>query len=139
MLQFLERGQQIRHRSAPAVQSPDQHDVNLPPADGFQQSLPRFALRRTRANLADVDGDYPATAGSILPHGAALHGQRLLISSGYAGIKAGPKHFLRFPWLAKNVIRFRFLGSPLGGHLVSSPLSGRTRSFSARQNSSYYA
>jgi hypothetical protein len=36
MLQFLERGQQIRHRSASTVQPPDQHDVALPAAGGVQ-------------------------------------------------------------------------------------------------------
>ena len=36
MLQFLKRCQQIRYRAAPAIQSPNQHDIDLPAAGGFQ-------------------------------------------------------------------------------------------------------
>ena len=34
MLQFLQSGQQIGHGSAPAIQPPDQHDIDLLPATG---------------------------------------------------------------------------------------------------------
>jgi hypothetical protein len=36
VLQFLERRQQGRYRSAPAIQAPDQHDVDLPTARCLQ-------------------------------------------------------------------------------------------------------
>ena len=37
MLQFLQRCQQIGHRSAPAVQPPNQHDVDFTPARCFHE------------------------------------------------------------------------------------------------------
>ena len=68
------------------VQPPYQHDVDLPAAGGLQYFLASFSLRRSRAHLADLHDDHPAAPGSILPHGAALHGQRLLIIRGNAGV-----------------------------------------------------
>lgn len=40
MLQFLEGSEQVCYRSASTIQSPDQHDVDLPAARGLQQILP---------------------------------------------------------------------------------------------------
>ena len=139
MLQFLERRQQIRYRPAPAVQPPDQHHIDLPAAGGLQQFLTSFSLGRPGANLADLHGDRPAAPGGILPHGATLHRKRLLIVGGNAGVQAGAEHFRRFPCLAKNVIGFCLWRSPFCGHFGVSPNHGRSRSFSARQDSSYYA
>jgi alpha-beta hydrolase superfamily lysophospholipase len=51
MLQFLQGCQQIRYRPAPAVQSPNQHDIDLSAAGGLQQFLTSFSLGRTGANL----------------------------------------------------------------------------------------
>jgi len=36
MLQFLKGRQQIRYRAALAIQTPDQHHIDLPSASGFQ-------------------------------------------------------------------------------------------------------
>src|ERR1039458_8318492 len=47
MLKFLKCGEQIGDRSAPAVQSPYQHDIDLPAPSSFQQLLPQLALGRT--------------------------------------------------------------------------------------------
>ena len=44
MLQFLKRGQQVRHRPAPAVQPPHQHQIDLSAARSFQQFLARLPL-----------------------------------------------------------------------------------------------
>jgi hypothetical protein len=97
MLQFLQGCQQIGYRPAPAVQPPNQHDVDLSAAGGLQQFLASFSLGRTGTDLTDVHGNGPAPPGSILPHGATLHGQRLLIVRGNAGVEAGTEHFRRFP------------------------------------------
>ena len=37
VLQFLKRGEQVRYRPAPAIQSPHQHDIDLPAARCLQQ------------------------------------------------------------------------------------------------------
>ena len=54
MLQLLEGCQQIRYRPTPAVQSPDQHDIDLAAACGLQQFLTSFSLGRTGADLTEV-------------------------------------------------------------------------------------
>ena len=36
MLPFLKGRQQIRYRAAPAIQTPDEHHIDLPSASGFQ-------------------------------------------------------------------------------------------------------
>jgi hypothetical protein len=36
VLQFLEGCQQIGYRAAPAIQTPDQHHIDLPSVSGFQ-------------------------------------------------------------------------------------------------------
>ena len=95
MLQFLKGRQQIRYRPAPAVQPPHQHDIDLAAAGGLQQFLTSFSLGRTGADLTDLHGNGPAAPGGILPHGATLHRQRLLIVSGNAGIQASAEHFRR--------------------------------------------
>ena len=38
----------------------------------------------------------PAGVVSVLPHGAALHGQRLLIVGGHAGVETARNIFGRF-------------------------------------------
>jgi hypothetical protein len=49
------------------------------------------------------------------------------------------EHFRRFPCVAKNVIGFCLWKGPFGGHFRVSPNHGRSRSFSARKELSYYA
>src|SRR5664280_3420497 len=137
MLQLLECRQQIRYRPAPAVQPPYQHDIDLAAACGLQQFLTSFSLSRTRADLTDVHRNGPAPSGSILPNGATLHGQRLLIVCGNAGVQAGAEHFRWFPCLAKNVTGFCLRKGSFGGHFRVSPRHGRRRSFSAMQGSAY--
>jgi hypothetical protein len=79
VLQFLERRQQIRYRPAPPVQAPHQHNVDLAAARSLEHFLAGVSPRRSRAHLADLQGDHPAAPGGILPHGPVLHRQRLLI------------------------------------------------------------
>src|SRR5277367_1790892 len=93
MLEFLHRGEQIGDRSSPAVQSPHQHDIDLPAPSSFQQLLPQLALDRTGSYFLDLQSDRPATPDGILAHGAILHGKRLLIHSGDSGIQAGADYF----------------------------------------------
>jgi len=129
---FLRSRQQVRHRPTPAVQSPYQHCVDFTAARGLQQFLTRLSLRRTRANLADLQGDLPTSPDGILPHGTALYGQCLLIVGGHAGVEARSEHFWMFSCLAENVVGFYLLGSPLYRHFGASPSHGRRRSFPAR-------
>jgi hypothetical protein len=96
MCQFLEGRQQIRDGPAPAVQTPDQHDIDLAAASGLQQFLTSLSLRCTRANLPDLHGDVPAPPCGILAHGSILHGKSLLVVGGHTGIKSRTKHFCRF-------------------------------------------
>lgn len=42
---FLKCRQQVRHGSAPTIQAPHQHDIDLPAARRLQQLLPQFPLR----------------------------------------------------------------------------------------------
>jgi hypothetical protein len=48
MFQLLECGQRICNRAAPAIQTPDQHDIDLAAARGLQQYLTNLSLRRAR-------------------------------------------------------------------------------------------
>jgi hypothetical protein len=116
MLQFLERRQQICDGPAPAIQSPDQHQVDFPATGGFQQFLAGFSFRRARVYLADLQSNRPAAPRGILPHGPVLHRQRLLIIRRDTGIQASTKHFRRFPCLAKNVTGFCLRKGLFGGH-----------------------
>ena len=93
MLQFLKCNEQIGDRSSPAIEPPHQHDIDLPAPRSFQQPLPQLALDRTGSDFLHLHGDGPATPGGIFAHSAVLHGQRLLILSGDAGIEAGANHF----------------------------------------------
>jgi hypothetical protein len=130
MLQFLKCRQQIRYRAAPPIQAPNENDVDLAAACGLQQFLTSFSLGRTGADLTDVHGNGPAPPGSILPHGATLHGQRLIVR-GNAGVQADAEHFRRLPCLAKNVAGFCLRKGLFGGHFGTSPNHGRSRSFPA--------
>jgi len=129
MLQFLQCGEQVRDRPAPAIQSPHQHQVDLPAASGFQESLAGFSARGPGVHLANLHSNRPTAPGGILPHGAALHRQGLLVIGGNTGIQARSEHFCRLPCLAKNVSRFCLWRSLLYGHFGASPQHDRSRSF----------
>ena len=93
MIQFLECGDQIRQRSSPAVQTPDEHDIDLAPSRCFHQLLPQFAFGSAGADFLHLQDDGPAARGGVLAHGAHLQRKRLLILCGDAGIQADPEHF----------------------------------------------
>jgi hypothetical protein len=86
MLQSLECRQQIGYGAAPAVQSPDQHYIDLSASCGLDQFLASLTLEGTGANLTDLHGDRPTSPGGILPHGATLHRKCLLIVGGNARV-----------------------------------------------------
>ena len=65
---------------------------------------PGLLARPRRSHLANLHRDRPAAPSGILPHGAVLHRQSLLVVGGDAGIQPGAEHFRRFPCLAKNAI-----------------------------------
>jgi len=120
VFQFLEGRQQVRHRSPPTVQPPHQHDIDLATAGRLHQFLASFSLGRTRANLADLQGDRPAAPGRILAHDTALHRKSLLVDGGNTGVQARTKHFREFAGLAKNVTGFRPPQAPFPGHFRTS-------------------
>jgi hypothetical protein len=96
MAQFLKCGDQIGQRTAPAIQSPYQHDIDLAPASSLQQFLASLPLRRTGANLTHLHRNRPAATRCVFAKSAILHGKGLLVVRGHAGIEANPKHFHRF-------------------------------------------
>ncbi len=89
MLQFLERRNQIRHRPAPAIQSPNQNHIDFTAACGSDQSCALFSLRRAGADLFDLHSDGPVPLGCVFAHGADLQGQRPLIVRGNARVNLG--------------------------------------------------
>jgi hypothetical protein len=56
-------------------------------------SFCEFSLGRPGADLTDVRGDGPVAPSGIFAHGATLHGQRLLIVCGNAGIRTARNIF----------------------------------------------
>jgi hypothetical protein len=66
ILEFLQRRQQIRYRPAPAIQTPDEHDIDFAPTSGLNQSLARLPLRCAGADFTNLYGDGPTTASGIL-------------------------------------------------------------------------
>ena len=125
MLQFLECRDQIRHRPAPAIQSPHQHDIDLAAASGIQQLFPQFPLRSAGTDLLHLQRDGPAPPGGVLAHGADLQREGLLVEGGNAGVEANAKHFRMFPSLAKNPGRLCLLRGLFGGHFRVSLPHGR--------------
>ena len=116
MLKFLERRNQIRDGPAPAIQTPNQYDIDFAPSCGSDQSCAQFALRRARADLFDLRDDAPTALGCVFAHGADLQRQRLLVVGGNAGIKANAEG------VAKNPARLHFWKSLFSGHFRSVAL-----------------
>ena len=136
MFQFLQSGEQVGYRSSPAVQSPYHNHVDLSSPCGFHQLLPHLPLGCTGADFLHLQGDGPTTPRGIFAHGAILHGQRLLILSGDAGIEAGANHFGGLLPLAENPPGFPAAGPLFYGHFTMLPARGRRLSFSAMRDSS---
>ena len=65
-----------------------------------------------------------------------LHGERLLVKSGDAGIKAGANHFGGFLPLAENLPGFPDYGPLFYGHFTMLSDDGQRLSFSAMWDSS---
>src|SRR5271165_4544766 len=136
MLQFLQSREQVRYGSSPAVQPPHHNHVDLSAPCRFQQFLPALPLCCSGADLFHLNGDGPATPDSILAHSPVLHGQRLLILSGDAGIEAGTNHFGGLLPLAENPPGFSDPGPLFYGHFTKLPAYGRRVSFPAMWDSS---
>ena len=94
--EFLQRGDEVKQRTAPAVQPPDQHDIDLAPPRGIEQLLALLARFSTGANFFDLHGDGPAAVRCVVAHSAHLHRKSLLIERGDARIESCPQHFRRF-------------------------------------------
>jgi len=86
MVQFLKCRQQVRHRPAPAIETPHQNDIDLPAARGFHQLFPGVSLDRSGADLPDLHGKSPTPPRNILPQSVRLHRQSLLIIGGHTGV-----------------------------------------------------
>jgi hypothetical protein len=67
VLQFLESYQQVRQRSAPTIQSPHQHYVDLAAARRLQQLLPQLPFGCTATDLFHLEGDGPTPPGGVFP------------------------------------------------------------------------
>ena len=107
MFQFLQAGEQVGHGCSPAIQAPHHNNVDLPAPCRFHHFFATLPLCCTGADLFHLHGNGPATPGGIFAHGAALHGQGLLVVGGDAGIKAGAgRSFRSFTGVAKNPSRF---------------------------------
>jgi hypothetical protein len=118
MFQFLECGRQIRHGSAPWIQTPHQHDVDFPPPRRFQQFFSCFPLRRTGANLTNLqrarssnhDGQHTRAGPDFASRESADHswkcghtGQHETFSAVcVAGQKRGRIWLSRMPRLART-------------------------------------
>lgn len=98
--EFLEGGDQIGHRTSPAVQAPDDDHIDVAAARGIQQFLPQFPHGGSRSDFFDLDRDGPATTGNVIPHGAMLQLQCLLIVGGDTSVEASATP--RFLGMAKN-------------------------------------
>jgi hypothetical protein len=72
----------VEQRTAPPIQSPDQHDIDLAPPSGIDQLLPLFSLRGTRTYFFDLHGNSPASIRCILAQRAHLHRKSLLVQRG---------------------------------------------------------
>ena len=129
--QFLQRRNQIGHRSAPPVQPPHQHHIDITPTSDFHYGRAEWPRRRTGTHLFHLRDHQPSAPGCILSQHADLHGQRLLIERGDAGVDPHPQHFRWFACLAKNLLRFRLRDLRFGGHFRSVTGAGRNLWFSA--------
>ena len=118
-LQLLKCRNQIRDRPAPAIQTPDQYDIDFAAASGSEQRRALFALRRTRADLFDVRSYAPAALGGVLAHGTDLQGQSLLVVRGNASIQSDPNG------VAKNLPRNRLRKLTFCGHFRRVAGSGQ--------------
>jgi hypothetical protein len=54
MLQFLQCGQQVCHRAAPAIQPPHQHDIDFAAARRFHQLLASLSLDSSGTDFAHL-------------------------------------------------------------------------------------
>jgi hypothetical protein len=69
MLQFLQRSPRICYRTAPAIQSPHQYQVDLAPTCSFQRSLSRFLVLSLRSSPRAPAWQSSSRAGRHIPAG----------------------------------------------------------------------
>ena len=70
--EFLKGRHQVRHGTSPAVQPPNDDDIDVAAVRGIEQLLRELAHGRSRSHFFDLDGNRPAAPGGIVPHGAVL-------------------------------------------------------------------
>ncbi len=97
MLEFLKRRNQICHGPAPAIQTPNQDDIDFAPSCRGDQSCASFPVRRAGADLFHLREDGPTALGCVFAHGADLQRKRLLVVGGNAGVEAHPKGVAKNP------------------------------------------
>jgi hypothetical protein len=69
-------------QQAPAVQPPNQHDIDLAPTRGGEEVFTEFALGRAGTKLLNLNRDLPTALRGVLAHGAHLQRQSLLVVRG---------------------------------------------------------
>jgi hypothetical protein len=70
MLQFLQGGEQIGNRPAPAIQAPHKDYVDVPTSGGLHQFLTHLPLCSAGADFLHLHRDSPASPGGILAQSA---------------------------------------------------------------------
>ena len=126
MAEFLECCDQVRQRSAPPVQSPDQDYIDFAAARSLQQLLPQLSLRSLGTDFFDLHGDSPPPLGRVLAHRAALHWWRLLIPCGNTDVHANMERcFGPAEGVAKNPTRIGFAEGLFSGRLRVTLPGGR--------------
>jgi phage tail protein X len=106
MIQFLQRGQQVGDRPAPAIQSPHQHHVDITAARRLDNLLAEFPLRCAGADLFDLHGNGPAAPGGVFPQSTDLQRDGLLVIGGDAGVEPGAEHLRLLLCLTKTLCDF---------------------------------
>ena len=70
-----------------------QDDVELAPARRAEQLFSFWAQIGAGADIAHLHSDAPAAPLSVVAHGCELHGERLLVMGGDAGVEPGGQRF----------------------------------------------
>ena len=72
MAEFLKGHDQIGHGPSPAIQAPNDDDINVAATSGIEHLLPQLTHRSTGADFFHIDGNGPAASGGVVAHRTAL-------------------------------------------------------------------
>ena len=88
MRSILKRRDQIDQGASPAIQPPDQDQVEFAPSRRLGSTLPLGTLADARADILHLSAQRPTRMFGIVTHSRELQGQRLLVVGRDAGVKA---------------------------------------------------